>query len=277
MNKTPVLALVMGIGCATARPTPPTPPTSAPPVARAPLTPEVVARVFAANQGALDACHAAGQRSSATVGGFVTIRLTLGDDGRVAAAEAVGGDYPIPAVAACVAASARSFVFPPPTADARSIVHTVNFARAAAAPTGPVDLLAQLELRRSQFAAGMSPVMPVARGTLATSDTQNYAVPLRAGRCYKIVGVGGEGTIDLDLKLYDARGEQVDADIATDNYPVIGLTRALCPTADATFRLEVVMYSGAGEYAVQVFGSDSPSAAPAPGPRRRGAPPRRAP
>jgi hypothetical protein len=122
------------------------------------------------------------------------------------------------------------------------------------APGG--DFIAsQLQMRQQQFAAGMNPVMPVARGTLATSGTQNYSVPLQAGHCYKIIGVGGVGVQDLDLKIFDPANTQVDQDIATDNFPVIGLQRPLCPAAAGQYRLEVVMYTGQGEFGVQVFGN----------------------
>ncbi len=113
----------------------------------------------------------------------------------------------------------------------------------------------QLTMRQQQFASGMNPVMPAARGTLATSGTQNYSVPLQAGHCYKIIGVGGVGVQDLDLKLFDPANSQVDQDIATDNFPVIGLQRPLCPSVAGQYRLEVVMYTGQGEYGVQVFGN----------------------
>jgi hypothetical protein len=124
-------------------------------------------------------------------------------------------------------------------------------------PTAPGGdfITSQLQMRQQQFAAGMNPVMPVARGTLATSAKQNYSVPLQAGHCYKIIGVGGVGVTDLDLALFDPANTQADQDIATDNFPVIGLQRPLCPTVAGQYRLEVTMYTGQGEYGVQVFGN----------------------
>jgi hypothetical protein len=112
------------------------------------------------------------------------------------------------------------------------------------APPSGDFITAQLAQRQQQFASGMQPVMPVARGTLATSATQNYSVPLQSGHCYKIIGVGGPGVTDLDLKLYGPTGQMVDQDIAADNFPVIGLQRALCPAVSGPYRLEVAMYSG---------------------------------
>ena len=115
----------------------------------------------------------------------------------------------------------------------------------------------QMQMRQNQFAANMQPVMPLTRGTLAQGSHQDYAVTITPGRCYRIIGVGGVGVTDLDLKLYDPAGTMVDQDIATDNFPVIGLNnqRPLCPQTGGSYRLEVIMYQGAGDFGVQVFGS----------------------
>jgi hypothetical protein len=123
-------------------------------------------------------------------------------------------------------------------------------------------IVSQMQMRQAQYAVGMTPVLPIARGTLTTSGTQNYAVSMVPGRCYKIIGVGAPSVTDLDLKLYAPANPDgtpsalVDQDVAEDNYPVIGLARErpLCPTIAGVYRLEVTMYSGAGEFGVQVFG-----------------------
>ncbi len=121
----------------------------------------------------------------------------------------------------------------------------------------------QMQVRQQQFAQGMAPVMPLTRGVLQTHSNQDYQVTITPGRCYKIIGVGGVGVTDLDLKLYDPNGTLVDQDIATDNYPVIGLNqqRPLCPQTGGSYRLRVEMYAGAGEFGVQVFGG-APGAQP---------------
>ena len=124
-----------------------------------------------------------------------------------------------------------------------------------------------MQVRQQQFAQGMAPVMPLTRGVLQTHSNQDYQVTITPGRCYKIIGVGGAGVEDLDLKLYDARSALVDQDIATDNFPVIGLQRPLCPATAMTYRLEVIMYAGRGPYAVRVF---SGPAEPPAGPSRSG-------
>lgn len=128
-------------------------------------------------------------------------------------------------------------------------------------PTQPGEsgdlIQSQMTMRQQQFAQGMNPVMPLTRGNLTNSGTQNYAVQMQPGHCYKIIGVGGPTVQDLDLKLYDPNNNTtpIDQDIATDNFPVIGLQHPLCPTAAGAYRLEVVMFTGQGEFGVQVFGN----------------------
>ncbi len=126
-----------------------------------------------------------------------------------------------------------------------------------AQPGGQGDYIqAQMQMRQQQFAQGMNPVLPLSRGTLQEHGTQSYAVQMTPGQCYKIIGVGGPGVIDLDLKIYDPSNQMIDEDVATDNYPVIGLRQdhPLCPQTAGQYRLEVIMYQGQGDFGVQVFG-----------------------
>jgi hypothetical protein len=82
---------------------------------------------------------------------------------------------------------------------------------------------------------------------------QFVTVTATPGRCYRIIGVGGQGVRDLDLRLRDQSGNVVDQDVATDNFPVLGLQRPLCLNWTGTFQIEVIMYSGGGEFGVQAF------------------------
>lgn len=255
-----ILPLVVATGCATTRATavdPPSPP-------RVAFTPVALDAAFAAHRTELDACNTAARERDATAGGDTTLRVTVGDDGRVSQVNVAQTTHSDPVVPMCLANAVRAFVFPPPAERERTVEGTLRFARPEQPPPdfGPY-LVEQMNLRHRQFAAGMDPVMPPATGELATNQTQNYSVPLERGRCYKIIGVGAPSVVDLDLKLYDPSNTQVDQDIATDNFPVIGLQRPLCPAQSAQYRLEVIMYTGGGPYMVQVFGTvDSPPVRP---------------
>lgn len=110
-----------------------------------------------------------------------------------------------------------------------------------------------MSLRARQFAAGYMPVTQLFRSSMGQGQRQYVTVNAQPGRCYRIVGVGGAGVRDLDLRLRDMNGNVLDQDVATDNFPVLGLQRPLCLNWSGTFQIEVIMYSGGGEFGVQAF------------------------
>lgn len=123
-----------------------------------------------------------------------------------------------------------------------------------APPTAPGDVVAITMQRRAQMvAAGMTPATPIFRGTLAQSGVQDFQAVLQPGKCFKIIGVGGMSVRDLDLKLFDPNGVQLQQDVATDSYPALGVESPICPTTAGTYRVQVQMYQGNGEFGVQVF------------------------
>ena len=113
-----------------------------------------------------------------------------------------------------------------------------------------------MSLRARQFAAGYVPITQLYRAVMGQGQTQMVSVTATPGRCYRIIGVGGAGVRDLDLRLRDMNGNVVDQDVATDNFPVLGLQRPLCLNWTGTFQIEVIMYSGSGEFGVQAFASN---------------------
>lgn len=110
-----------------------------------------------------------------------------------------------------------------------------------------------MSLRARQFAAGYMPITQLFRSTMGQGQRQFITVDAQPGRCYRIIGVGGAGVRDLDLRLRDMNGNVLDQDVATDNFPVLGLQRPLCLNWQGTFQVEVIMYSGGGEFGVQAF------------------------
>ncbi len=110
-----------------------------------------------------------------------------------------------------------------------------------------------MSLRARQFAAGYIPITQLFRSTMGQGQRQYVTVDAQPGRCYRIIGVGGAGVRDLDLRLRDMNGNVLDQDVATDNFPVLGLQRPLCLNFSGTFQVEIIMYSGGGEFGVQAF------------------------
>lgn len=62
---------------------------------------------------------------------------------------------------------------------------------------------------------------------------------LYSGNDYIIIGVGGHGVADLDLKLYDSDGNLIAKDTSTDNIPTITVS----PSRSATYIVETDIYS----------------------------------
>ncbi len=120
-------------------------------------------------------------------------------------------------------------------------------------PAGGDFLAVSMQTRATQFAQGMTPVTPLFRGNLTNAATQDFQAVLQPGKCFKIIGVGGSTVQDLDLFLFDPAGTQVQQDTATDNFPVLGLQEPICPTVAGSYRVQVKMYTGQGEFAMQVF------------------------
>ncbi len=112
-----------------------------------------------------------------------------------------------------------------------------------------------MTMRARQFAAGYFPVTQLYRAQMGQGQHQFVTVQIAPGRCYRIIGVGGPGVQDLDLRIRDMNNNVVDQDVATDNFPVLGLNRQLCPTWNGTFQVEIIMYSGGGDIGVQAFAS----------------------
>jgi hypothetical protein len=114
----------------------------------------------------------------------------------------------------------------------------------------PEQVLVQAAKR---YAPGLVTFGPVISGTLAQGARSDHLVVLEPGRCYRVVGVGGEGVDDMDLFLYDPDGVQANQDASQDRYPVLGVQAELCPIRAGAYRLQVQMYQGGGQFALGVY------------------------
>jgi hypothetical protein len=120
----------------------------------------------------------------------------------------------------------------------------------------PADALeASLRERGEELAAWMMRNGPAMRGELAEGGVRDFSHLMQPGWCYKILGLGGEGIEDLDLRLYDGGNALVQRDSTQDPRPHIGRERAVCPSEAATYRIEVRARRGSGPFAVQVYRS----------------------
>ena len=90
-------------------------------------------------------------------------------------------------------------------------------------------------------------------GSLGDDENEYFTLELDAGSSYALLGVCDEDCTDVDLRLFDADGNEVDSDLETDDYPVVEVT----PRRTARYRVKVIMASCSTSpcfYGVGVFG-----------------------
>ncbi|MGI2903575.1 hypothetical protein [Tolypothrix sp. VBCCA 56010] len=88
---------------------------------------------------------------------------------------------------------------------------------------------------------------------LAQDRSDYITINLRAGTSYGIVGVCDSDCRDLDIALYDSRGNLITSDLQDDDIPAITIN----PSRSGTYRVRVDMANcntNACYYGIGVFG-----------------------
>lgn len=87
------------------------------------------------------------------------------------------------------------------------------------------------------------------KGTLARQgQSKTHEVELKAGACYAIAAVGGEGVADLDLRL-SMGGREIVRDTTRNAFPAV----RHCPQTTGRMTLTIEAAQGQGDYFFQVF------------------------
>jgi hypothetical protein len=121
------------------------------------------------------------------------------------------------------------------------------------------DLLrSQLSQAAMQRAPGAEPVDAPLGGFLGSRQSVTQFVTLQAGRCYTVLGVGGQGVADLDIVLYNPNGKRVASDIGFDPTPMV----QHCAQWPGAYKIEATVSAAAAK-------SPSPSTRRAARRRRR--------
>ena len=100
---------------------------------------------------------------------------------------------------------------------------------------------------------GYSMTHRIYTGSLNNGRNEMVSLDLDIGTQYQIMGACDTDCSDLDFVLYDAAGNQIDNDVATDDVPIVSVT----PRRSGTYRVKVVMATCTAEpcrYGVAVFG-----------------------
>jgi hypothetical protein len=117
---------------------------------------------------------------------------------------------------------------------------------------GPeVDFVAnRIRQLHAQVGKGRAAASAVLRGNLATGDEQVFKVRMTGGHCYTIIAAGAPSVRDLNLSLVD-RGREVQSDASATNFPFFDTSP--CPAFTGEYLVKVRMFSGSGQFGVQVF------------------------
>jgi hypothetical protein len=111
-------------------------------------------------------------------------------------------------------------------------------AGAAAQQKGMEGLANRLKVRpAAQWSRGMRAVGEPTTGTLVPESSARVQVTLTAGRAYGLVGLCEQPCHDLDLRLFDPDGVEVNADVAPDAQPVV----LVVPRRTGTYQVRAYM------------------------------------
>lgn len=131
---------------------------------------------------------------------------------------------------------------------------TANAGADAGAQEGATaEVLRTVTAFSRRFSEGHTRAMQPTTGSLESAGNRQYALSVRANRCYLVFGVATASASDLDLVLSDASGAEVESDLSYGTTAMLGIRQPLCFEANALLKLEVRLVYGPGTYAVEVF------------------------
>ena len=76
-------------------------------------------------------------------------------------------------------------------------------------------------------------------GSLKADADDDHWITLDGGEEYALLGVCDEDCEDIDLYLYDEKGNEIDSDAASDDFPIV----LVYPSSRTRYRVQVNMYS----------------------------------
>jgi len=92
----------------------------------------------------------------------------------------------------------------------------------------------------------------VFQGKLDSHESEYLTITLHPGTSYSFLGVCDEDCSDIDLRLFDPDGNEVDSDVGTDDWPIVKVT----PSMSGKYQVKVIMASCSSNpcyYGIGVF------------------------
>jgi hypothetical protein len=111
-------------------------------------------------------------------------------------------------------------------------------AAAEAQAKGAQGVSARLKQKpAAEWSRGMSTVGEPLTGSLVGEASARFTLTLSAGRSYAVVGLCDADCHDLDLRLFDPDGTEVNADVEPDDSPVV----LVVPRRSGTYQVRAYM------------------------------------
>jgi hypothetical protein len=89
----------------------------------------------------------------------------------------------------------------------------------------------------AEWSRGMSTVGEPQTGSLTSEASARFSLTLSAGHAYAVVGLCDADCADLDLRLFDPDGTEVNADVEPDSSPVV----LVVPRRSGTYQVRAYM------------------------------------
>jgi hypothetical protein len=102
-----------------------------------------------------------------------------------------------------------------------------------------------------QYGKKRLPKSDVLKGNLTTAKEQTIKIRLEADHCYTVIAAGSPSVRNLDLVLVDPDGRELLRDTTRTSFPVLHTDPCIRATGD--YALKVKMFSGYGQFGLQLF------------------------
>jgi hypothetical protein len=117
---------------------------------------------------------------------------------------------------------------------------------------GDSDFIAnRIRQLHTQFGKNRAAISPLLRGNLSTGNQKNFEIRLNAGHCYTLIASGNPSVRNLNMRLLNPGGRELNRDQSKNSYPTVETSP--CIKASGKYTIRIYMFSGFGQFGLQVF------------------------
>ncbi len=118
--------------------------------------------------------------------------------------------------------------------------------------TGTSYVASRVRARHGELAGGAAATTDLVLGTGRAGETAEHRFDVESGHCYRVLAAGVPSIHDLDLEVRDHLGDTRGEDRGEGSTPAV---RA-CAAVSGRWTARVYVFSGYGQYGLQVFSAD---------------------